>query len=309
MAWIVVRSLNFLLAAINAIAPNRDKSSDGSIGDTSHSARPSGHNPDESGSPEDQDSDSIDEVRARDFDKDLRRPGLTMEMICQHLVAMCRSGEIRWIKYIIFDGHIWSASSGFRTRAYTGSNPHDKHMHVSSKPDTGSENDTTPLRLESLVDMPLDGSDETKIRNIVRAELAAAYDDIAGAVWLRGMGDPEKAPDANGVHPNSTAGSFLRYLPQRVGSVAADIRARDAAEIARDAAVTTALSAQAAVINQLVTLVEDGEQVTLTDEQLRTITGAVTTAADSAGAAARQQIAAMARRFDAAGDALQYTSE
>ena len=33
MVWRVAKSLNVLLDQINAIAPNRDKSSDGSIGD------------------------------------------------------------------------------------------------------------------------------------------------------------------------------------------------------------------------------------------------------------------------------------
>lgn len=151
-SWKVVPSLQHLLAELDAVAPQRDRTSDGSIGDTSHSARPSGHNPDETGSPEDFDADSVNEVRARDFDKDLNRPGLTMEMVAQHLVQQCRAGRITWIKYIIFNRRIWSASNGWVTRTYNGANPHDKHMHVSAKPDTASENDTRPLGLDDLVE-------------------------------------------------------------------------------------------------------------------------------------------------------------
>lgn len=126
-------SLQHLRAELNAVAPNRDKSSDGSVGDTSHSARPSGHNPDETGNPEDHDADRVDEVRARDFDVNLNEPGLTMEMVAQHLVEGCRAGRITWMKYIIFNRRIWSAGGGWVTRSYTGPNPHDKHLHVSAK--------------------------------------------------------------------------------------------------------------------------------------------------------------------------------
>lgn len=41
MTWRVAQSLEVLLAEVNAAAPNRNKAADGSIGDTSHSARAS----------------------------------------------------------------------------------------------------------------------------------------------------------------------------------------------------------------------------------------------------------------------------
>lgn len=44
------------------------------------------------------------------------------------------------VKYLIFKGRIWSADRG--DRAYTGSNPHNKHIHVSIKESCG--NDTSP---------------------------------------------------------------------------------------------------------------------------------------------------------------------
>mgnify|MGYP001562524195 CR=1 FL=1 len=59
MSWRVAKSLDVLLAQINALSPNRDKSSDGSIGDANHSARTSDHNPDDAGV-----------VKARDFSND-----------------------------------------------------------------------------------------------------------------------------------------------------------------------------------------------------------------------------------------------
>ena len=46
----------------------------------------------------------------------------------------------RRVKYLIFKGKIWSAEKG--ERGYTGSNPHDKHIHVSIKENCGY--DTSP---------------------------------------------------------------------------------------------------------------------------------------------------------------------
>lgn len=166
MAWVVAPALNALLAELNSVAPGRDKSSDGSIGDQAHSTSPSGHNPDETGKPEDFDADSVDEVRARDFDTDLNRPGLNMEMVCQFLVQACRAGRITWIKYIIFNSRIWTASNGWVTQTYTGSNTHSQHMHVSCKPDTASENTTRPVGLATLLEPAM-----------------PSLDEIANAVW------------------------------------------------------------------------------------------------------------------------------
>jgi hypothetical protein len=44
------------------------------------------------------------------------------------------------VKYLIFKGKIWSKEKG--TRDYTGSNAHNKHLHISIKDNCG--NDTSP---------------------------------------------------------------------------------------------------------------------------------------------------------------------
>ncbi len=44
------------------------------------------------------------------------------------------------VKYLIFKGKIWSKSKG--EQIYTGSNPHNKHLHISIKEECG--NDTSP---------------------------------------------------------------------------------------------------------------------------------------------------------------------
>jgi hypothetical protein len=44
------------------------------------------------------------------------------------------------VKYLIFQGRIWSREKG--DRDYTGSNKHNKHLHISIKEECG--NDTSP---------------------------------------------------------------------------------------------------------------------------------------------------------------------
>ena len=44
------------------------------------------------------------------------------------------------VKYLIFKGRIWSKEKG--NRVYTGSNPHNKHVHISIKETMGD--DTSP---------------------------------------------------------------------------------------------------------------------------------------------------------------------
>ena len=44
------------------------------------------------------------------------------------------------VKYLIFQGRIWSKEKG--DRDYTGSNKHNKHLHISIKEECG--NDTSP---------------------------------------------------------------------------------------------------------------------------------------------------------------------
>lgn len=132
MTWKVVPNLDEGRDQLNARFPNRDKASDGSIGDTSHAAGASSHNPDKTGSPEYRDGDSKDEIRARDFDKDLKDPDYTMEDVVQLWVKHARSGKMWWIRYIIYKERIWHKKDGFKTRAYTGKNKHTEHAHVNS---------------------------------------------------------------------------------------------------------------------------------------------------------------------------------
>jgi hypothetical protein len=103
---------------------DRDRSSDGWIGDTRHAARPSDHNPDAQGW-----------VRAIDIDRDLSgkaKPDLMPDLVDQ-VRLLCKSGLEKRISYIIFDGFIYSAKFRFIKRKYTGANKHTKHAHFSFK--------------------------------------------------------------------------------------------------------------------------------------------------------------------------------
>jgi hypothetical protein len=102
--------------------PDRDRTSDGWIGDTRHSARPSDHNPDaETGI-----------VRATDTDRDVFKGGKPdlMPDIANQIRLCAKAGDKR-IAYIIFEGRIASPRMGWRWRKYSGSNPHNAHLHCS----------------------------------------------------------------------------------------------------------------------------------------------------------------------------------
>jgi hypothetical protein len=45
--------------------------------------------------------------------------------------------EDKRVKYLIFQGKIWSQKNGIYP--YTGSNPHNKHLHISIKDDCGDD--------------------------------------------------------------------------------------------------------------------------------------------------------------------------
>lgn len=141
VVWYKVKWIDPLFAAVNVVAPNRSHDQDGTIGDLAHQQGTSGHNPDDTPgvSAERQDADSIPEVRAADVDSRFNGALVTMEDVVQATVAECRAGrETRFI-YIIFNRRIWSASSGWVQKTYTGDDPHDTHAHFSGHPD-GDEN-------------------------------------------------------------------------------------------------------------------------------------------------------------------------
>jgi hypothetical protein len=99
--------------------PDRDRKSDGWIGDAAHSNRKSDHNPDPSNGV----------VRAIDVDKDFdSRPSTGAYLADQ--IRLCAKKDKR-ISYIIYAGKIASAKSLWRWRTYSGINSHHAHIHIS----------------------------------------------------------------------------------------------------------------------------------------------------------------------------------
>jgi len=119
MSWRLARALEELRGEVNARWPNRDRSSDGSVGDLSHQARKSDHNPNAAGV-----------VRAIDVDAD----GIPAAWLADHVRARGAAGDGRLSPggYVIFNRRIASDVGGWSWRAYTGTNPHQAHVHVSA---------------------------------------------------------------------------------------------------------------------------------------------------------------------------------
>lgn len=149
-SWELVPCGVQLRAEVDALAPNRDKTTDGTIGDRAHQDRVSDHNDDEVGRVPIRDADSRHEVHAWDADKDLREFGLTMMMIVLFIVDRCARGLELRLRYVIFDGWIWEASNAWRRRKYTGDNAHTEHAHFSFSYETKLEADRSSWHLEEI---------------------------------------------------------------------------------------------------------------------------------------------------------------
>lgn len=145
--WTLVLCLVVLRAEFNAVAPNRDKASDGTVGDPAHAATSSDHNPDETARTPYEDADRRNEVHAVDIDGHLRVPGLTMQDCVRRIVLRHRDGRDNRLQNVIYDGRIWSRSWGWATRTYDGANKHRQHAHFSARYSTAQENDRRPWGL------------------------------------------------------------------------------------------------------------------------------------------------------------------
>ena len=152
MAWRVAKSLDTLLGEINRTAPRREKHSDGSIGDSDHRNRGSDHNPwvppPRGGV-----------VTARDITHD-PQGGLDCSKLAEHLRRRGAGGDRR-VKYVIFNRRIVSASNDWKWRAYTGENPHVKHLHISVAPALSLADSTKPWGWAATAATPLPSKPDT----------------------------------------------------------------------------------------------------------------------------------------------------
>ena len=126
--WRVAKALLALRKEVNEMAPNRDKSSDGTVGDERHCAGggSSDHCPNVA-------DGQVGVVTAMDITHD-KAGGCDSQAIADTI----RAKRDARVKYIIWNRQIANSSpigstAPWQWRQYTGSNPHNKHVHISVK--------------------------------------------------------------------------------------------------------------------------------------------------------------------------------
>lgn len=188
MAWRLAKSLVVLRDEVDAVAPGRSTASDGTIGDDAHQGTASDHNP-----------NGADVVCAIDFTHDPGN-GADMHQFAEHIKR--RNGPA--VKYVIWNRRIWSkAKNDQGWRAYGGSNPHTRHMHVSAGvgsdgQSTGPYDDTTSWGIEEAFGGDLIG--------LQRGDRGERVKGLQGTLRLAGY-DPG-AVDGN--YGSKTATAVLR---------------------------------------------------------------------------------------------------
>lgn len=152
----LVKSLVKLRAQVNEAAPNRDKSSDGWIGDSAHSSRPSDHNPESDGT-----------VDALDIDHDPAH-GSDVDRIFE---AVIESRDPR-LKYLIRKGRILSGRLGpspwrWRDRGKDPNQDHFLHGHISVLDE--AQDDESPWSIAMEEDDMFEKSDRDLLKGVVDA--------------------------------------------------------------------------------------------------------------------------------------------
>lgn len=271
MGWVLTRGLTRCRACFNKRFPNRDKTSDGTIGNQAHQAGTSGHNPDITGKAEYRDGDSLDEVRAVDLDNDLRDPDYDMEALIQFwIVVLGRQRGVlqKYVRYVIYNRRIWRAATGWKTEAYTGASQHTEHIHVSGAYSQFADNDETwTWGLDELVkkgEPEVTLSEEQIALNSSSAPLFKAGRKSASAAEFVALGA------INSYRATTTALSALAAI-KAVG--------------ANDAQVAASLAAMQSLLNQIAQ-----NTGAFTPEQLEILKNAMKDSAAEAGAAATQRL-------------------
>lgn len=118
--------------------PDRDKTSDGSIGDTSHQARgsKSDHNPNSRGA-----------VTAIDIDRELVKDG---SVTVATLVAKLQASKDPRIKYIIWNAQITVPGDITKWKPYHGANAHKHHAHISVSSNPALYDDASEWNLDGV---------------------------------------------------------------------------------------------------------------------------------------------------------------
>jgi hypothetical protein len=146
--WYLAESLVALRSELDKRWPDRDRKSDGSVGDVSHQARVSDHNPDwRAGGV----------VRAIDIDKD----GIDAPSVLSQLITDSR------VEYVIHMRKIYSRIRNYAPAPYSGINAHMEHIHVSLRHNKLAETDTSRWLYANEEElMAMDWEDEIALTEI-----------------------------------------------------------------------------------------------------------------------------------------------
>lgn len=193
MGWYVAPCLNTLLGEFNSKFPNRSKAADGSIGDASHQARPSDHNPAWSAGGVVRARDiTHDPANGCDVHKEFRKPELQQDPRT---------------KYDITNGKIISSYAvggypPYAERPYHGINAHRQHAHKSIKSGRIYEDDKSPWYGVSQEDK-LDEETKRKFEEIdkdfeaIKEALGDDYGKSISASLFKQRRNPDGTPVLN----------------------------------------------------------------------------------------------------------------
>lgn len=144
MAWYLNPALSRFRREVDAAYPNRDRASDGTLGDEYHQATNSDHNPDRDGS-----------VDAWDMDVELNGPGEPYQPDVEWLKFVFECHESSW--YWIHNSEIASRGNGWIREPYAGPNTHKGHVHWNTR--ESHENSAEPWRVAMLTAREIIGAD------------------------------------------------------------------------------------------------------------------------------------------------------
>lgn len=158
--WRLARALVALLEYVDSVW-TRSHPTDGTVGDLSHQARRSDHNPNSAGV-----------VTAGDVGVYDRAHG-------DRLVAELVASRDPRIKYIIFNRRIWRSYDkpgipAWTPTTYTGSNSHTNHVHISVSSSATLYDDPSPWNIELKEEQPMFTPHEVEVLKGIVAHLDAA---------------------------------------------------------------------------------------------------------------------------------------
>lgn len=207
MSWRLAASLIQLRKQVNEQFTERDKSSDGSIGDTAHSMRKSDHNPNTKGV-----------VTAIDVDRDFNDGHDGRELVS----ALSASKDAR-VKYIIFEKQITVPGDITKWKPYHGANAHNHHIHISASADPKEYDDPKPWLLnwkaaENAKNAPATPMPRLFKRGTKGEGVKVLQAELISRGWLRGKADGSFGPkteeavrrfqSANRLQPDGIAGTI-----------------------------------------------------------------------------------------------------